>query len=161
MKTLADIEAESQSERFDARTFIYSETLPALKVAIQSAYPQQVIGRSRHIANTGEEYVEISAFGLARNREYDIAQVKKAVVQSVTAQFRQYAKGKPGAYCTLYWRIEPEEDVRPAFLVENFSDEGPDEDPITGLRCYADRDWVRCGVYMRLLISAKPELPEV
>ena len=134
------------------------DELYSLVSHIDIEYPRQKDAARGHISETGEPYVEITSRGIARNIDFDINAVKSIVIENVSYQFRSYCAGKSGDTHTLYWRIVPEFDLRDHYVVEKYDDNGPDLDFVFDKRCFADKNWKMYSVYMRLLISDKPEI---
>ena len=136
-----------------ARPVFDGETLEEVIEKLNVAYPKQKLGVAGLTASTGERYVEIIAMSLVRNREFDIAAVKRMTLRNVSHQLSEYAEGRPGSDHVLHWRIKPEDDLADYPVVEAYDEAGPDKDFYTDRKCFMDKNWKIYKVYMRLLIT--------
>ncbi len=140
---------------FDGEVMIYAfDDFAGLKRHVDKHY-YGVNGYPSDRADTGEEYVELKAYGLCRSADSDRAIVERFVVAAFSHQLNDYLARRKGE---VYWRIRLEEDWIDSPQVVRYAADGPDYDVWTGRKCYLDRDWKRYNIYCRLLRSDKPVL---
>ena len=163
-ETLASLDEKACGER--RFLSFYEETFAGLCRKINELFPTSCIGRPFVISKTGERYVEMSDYASFRDELLDAKVAEKDVVSRMCRRIAEYAtevadrEGCGFDALRLYWRILPEEDTGDFSPIVKFDPDGPDVDPVTDKRCFVERGWKRYGIYMRFLLTNKPELTE-
>jgi hypothetical protein len=113
---------------------------------IADGLDDQTTGEPNAICEIGTPYIEFLHKGLARPG--DEAIIERVVVGAMVRALNVYLGDKHG---TIYWRERLEMDVGPYGVVLRYDNNGPDIDEVTNRRCVKDKNWVRIGIYCRLV----------
>lgn len=119
------------------------ESFADLKAKLD-ALPNQCLGLSQRVCETGEKYLEI--FEAAFARPGDVAVVERQVAASMARRISAAMEGRPGK---IHWRVPFESEITDTQVVVRYDANGPDVDFITNQRCYVDKNWKRVGAYVR------------
>lgn len=145
---------EEYSSKEIAVHHVSDETFAAMRDSLSRIFPNKR-GIPNAVCETGDPYVEFYANAICRPDPFDIECVKASVRHNIARQLTTYFNDGNG---TIYWRIMPEEDLQDHQCVIRYDENGPDKDFYTDKRCFMDKNWKAYSIYMRLVLSAKPEL---
>ena len=105
----------------------------------------QTDGVPSSVCETGELYVTFCHKALSRPE--DVSKIEEVVAEGMGQLLSTYIKQRHGR---LYWRTRLETVVNDWEIVSKIDINGPDEDFVTVLKCFKDKNWKRVGAYCRL-----------
>ena len=103
---------------------------------------------------TGQRYFQLTEWAYARSG--DVAQITGVVLRKAFGRLLEYVdnmqldRQPPGGDGVIHWRIRPEFECLPYFIVTEYRSDGPDRCASTYWPCAMDKDWVLVKVYARL-----------
>lgn len=107
--------------------------------------PNQMMGISTAICQTGEPYVEFLESALVRPS--DVKVVEAFVANKITQRLSSYFDNKSGI---IYWRTPFEFAYNPLPQVVRYDESGPDVDFVTDRKCVMDTEWIKVAGYCRV-----------